>query len=183
MRRWLNEHAGGSPPWPEHMRGAGPILSNLDLERAQVLDRYHQHTRHCVHCRTALRNTELVASGASALSGLAAAGAALAMLVKLFLPLAGAVGGVGGWIARKTGVGAGSALDGEPAATIVPKWLAAAAKACGVGELLLVALLAAGVALAARALARQFYAGDFERKAFPPSGTPGGAGASAPAAA
>ena len=36
MRRWLNDHAGGSPPWPAHMAGANPILANLDLERSQV---------------------------------------------------------------------------------------------------------------------------------------------------
>jgi len=36
MRRWLDSHAGGSPPWPAHMRGAAPLLANLDLEPPQV---------------------------------------------------------------------------------------------------------------------------------------------------
>lgn len=29
MRAWLDRHAGGSPPWPAHMRGAEPLLANL----------------------------------------------------------------------------------------------------------------------------------------------------------
>jgi hypothetical protein len=36
MRRWLDTFAGGSPPWPAHMRGAAPLLANLDLEMPQV---------------------------------------------------------------------------------------------------------------------------------------------------
>ena len=36
MRRWLDQHAGGSPPWPAHMRGADALLANLQLDNAQA---------------------------------------------------------------------------------------------------------------------------------------------------
>ena len=74
-------------------------------------------------------------------------------------------------------------MDGSPAAAIVPKWVVAVTKACGVTNLLTVALVAAAVALAARWLARQFYFVDFVRKPFAASGVPGAKAAPAPVAA
>ncbi|KAI8468575.1 MAG: hypothetical protein J3K34DRAFT_522861 [Monoraphidium minutum] len=161
MRRWLSEHAGGNPPWPAHLQGAAPILSALDLERPQVLDRYHQHVRHCKHCSAALDNARKTASAAAALAAAAAAAALLSAVLRLAAPALAAAGA-------------------QPAA--LPGWLAAALGALGPAPLLGVAAAALLVRWAGRKLEGQFVGfNDFERKPFAPSAAAQAAAAAAQA--
>ena len=46
FRRWLDERAGGVPtPYP-----ASAPLPALETRKEVVLDRWHQHTKHCAAC-------------------------------------------------------------------------------------------------------------------------------------
>ncbi len=51
FRRWLDLHCGGNLPWDRV--GVNPHAV-METSREVLLDRYHQHTRHCSSCRTAL---------------------------------------------------------------------------------------------------------------------------------
>ncbi|KAG2449747.1 hypothetical protein HYH02_005272 [Chlamydomonas schloesseri] len=75
-RRWFEEH-GGAVPTCEPGTPMPPQMS-----KAEVLERYHQHTKHCKDCSQALRNVE-------AATWLAAAGGVLAALVLVARAVAG----------------------------------------------------------------------------------------------
>lgn len=141
MRRWLDDHAGGSPPWPSHLQGPAPLLKNLEMERPQVLDRYHQHVRHCKHCSDALARTRRIA----ALAAVVSVAAAVAAVVSVAAPAAAQAG-------------------------VVPAVVAWALGVVGVGPLVGVGVVALLVRAAAKALEYQFTGFvDYDRKPFAPS--------------
>jgi phenylpropionate dioxygenase-like ring-hydroxylating dioxygenase large terminal subunit len=56
FRRWLDLYCQGQLPW-------GKIDTSIELNRHQILDRYHQHTLICGSCRQALKNVQRVQIG------------------------------------------------------------------------------------------------------------------------
>ena len=49
LRKWLDEFAGGSPPWHGEIKA-----SCQELDDQQLFDRWHRHTKHCPSCRNSL---------------------------------------------------------------------------------------------------------------------------------
>ncbi len=58
FRRWFDQYCHGKLPWDKV--GISPS-ENIEINdnRQQILDRYHQHTQHCSSCRNALKNIKL----------------------------------------------------------------------------------------------------------------------------
>jgi phenylpropionate dioxygenase-like ring-hydroxylating dioxygenase large terminal subunit len=54
FRNWFDKYSGGKLPWQEVGINPPDILP-MNQNRAQLLDRYHQHTQHCSSCRGALK--------------------------------------------------------------------------------------------------------------------------------
>jgi hypothetical protein len=62
FRNWFDKHCQSKLPWQEiGINGSEPTTINEN--RAEVLDRYKQHTQHCSSCRTALKNLERLQIG------------------------------------------------------------------------------------------------------------------------
>ncbi|KAF6257312.1 hypothetical protein COO60DRAFT_1640038 [Scenedesmus sp. NREL 46B-D3] len=144
MRKWMDKHAGGGIPFPEHLQGASAVLTNLNITPRQAMDRYSQHVQHCSHCRKALGRTQSVAAAALVTALAALAGACLAASVR-------------------------AAAATSPAA--VPGWLlglvSAGGQAVGLaGPLLLLGLVAVGVHVAAKKVEQLFHYREFTRPAF-----------------
>lgn len=59
FRRWFDQYCDGKLPWEKV--GISPS-ENIEINdnRQQILDRYHQHTKYCSSCRNALRNIKLI---------------------------------------------------------------------------------------------------------------------------
>lgn len=55
---WFDRFCNGQLPW--HEVGIDPTLATEEVSREVLLDRYHQHTRHCSSCRQALKNIKLL---------------------------------------------------------------------------------------------------------------------------
>lgn len=71
FRRWVDEWGAGGP-----FGGmGGEYLVNREMSKRQALDRYEQHTRHCVHCSAALRNFQLLKKVSVAVGALSAVAA------------------------------------------------------------------------------------------------------------
>lgn len=62
-RRWIDSKAGGGPTYAP---GADPLLP---LTKAQLQDRWTQHTRHCVPCQTQLAALERRVAAAKVAAG------------------------------------------------------------------------------------------------------------------
>ncbi|WIA30048.1 hypothetical protein OEZ86_000143 [Tetradesmus obliquus] len=144
MRKWMENHAGGGIPFPEHMQGASTVLANLNLTPRQAMDRYSQHVQHCSHCKAALSKTQAVAAAALATAVAALAAACLAASVRATAALSPAA--VPGWLLGVAG--AGGQLFGLA------------------GPLLLLGLAAAGVHVVAKKLEGLFHYREFTRPAF-----------------
>lgn len=156
LHAWLERYAAGSPPWPEHMRGAEPVLANLDLRPEQVLDRYDQHVRHCAHCSGALDGARRAKSAATVAAAVLAAAAVAAAAFKSAAVAAASTASPAAALAAATGLPA-----------VVAAALSAASPAVLLG-LAAVALLVRG---ASSWLVGQFFFQPFDRKPFPPSAT------------
>ncbi|QSV63967.1 MAG: Rieske 2Fe-2S domain-containing protein [Dolichospermum sp. DL01] len=62
FRNWFDKHSQSKLPWQEiGINGSEPTTINEN--RAEVLDRYKQHTQHCSSCRTAVKNLERLQIG------------------------------------------------------------------------------------------------------------------------
>lgn len=53
FRKWFDKYCHGQLPWGEVGIDVQQT-ANINNDRAQILDRYHQHTRHCSSCSRAL---------------------------------------------------------------------------------------------------------------------------------
>ncbi|KAF6259816.1 pheophorbide a oxygenase [Scenedesmus sp. NREL 46B-D3] len=118
-RRWIDRFGSQLPVLPRGAHDLPPLMS-----REQVFDRYSQHTKHCPHCRAALRNTE-IAIGLLAIAGAVAAGT----LVVAAANAAAAAAGAGTVAAGAAGlpVGAAAKLTAAAAAVAVLAGAAVAA--------------------------------------------------------
>ncbi|HIK08845.1 MAG TPA: Rieske 2Fe-2S domain-containing protein [Oscillatoriaceae cyanobacterium M33_DOE_052] len=56
FRRWFDKYCHGKLPWEQV--GITPELPPLNKNRASMLNRYEQHTRHCHSCRETLKWVE-----------------------------------------------------------------------------------------------------------------------------
>ena len=54
FRQWFDRYCEGKLPWQEV--GLSEQKTQVNNNRKQMLDRYHQHTQHCSSCRSALKN-------------------------------------------------------------------------------------------------------------------------------
>lgn len=62
FRNWFDKYCQSKLPWQEiGINGSEPTTINEN--RAEVLDRYKQHTQHCSSCRTAVKNLERLQIG------------------------------------------------------------------------------------------------------------------------
>ncbi|MDP5017792.1 MAG: Rieske 2Fe-2S domain-containing protein [Dolichospermum sp.] len=62
FRNWFDKHCQSKLPWQEiGINGSEPTTINEN--RAEVLDRYKQHTQHCSSCKTAVKNLERLQIG------------------------------------------------------------------------------------------------------------------------
>jgi hypothetical protein len=84
-RRWFD--AAGPPPYAAH---AVDALRGKPLDKAQLLDRYTQHTAHCTSCSGALANACKASAVAKALL-IAAAAALPSLLLSSAWPAAAAL--------------------------------------------------------------------------------------------
>lgn len=107
FRRWLTEHAGGSPAWPEGVSAALPPR----MSRTELLDRFNSHTVHCSSCSAAHANLVKARKALRVVSLVALAGCAA--LVARSAPTA--------WALAAAGVAAGAALLRELFGTWVRK--------------------------------------------------------------
>lgn len=58
FRNWFDRYSNGKLPW--HQVGIETNSgSPININRAQLLDRYTQHTQHCSSCRQTLKNIQL----------------------------------------------------------------------------------------------------------------------------
>lgn len=58
FRRWFDQYCDGKLPW-EKVGISSSENIEINDNRQQILDRYHQHTKHCSSCRNALKNIKL----------------------------------------------------------------------------------------------------------------------------
>ncbi len=113
-RRWIDTQAGGGPTYAP---GADPLLP---LTKADLQDRWNQHTKHCLPCQTALAAIEKKAANAKVVA--AVCFAALCALLGAVGPQAIAAGGwpaaaaaaaaAGVAVALKVAQGAAAAVAG-----------------------------------------------------------------------
>ena len=62
FRNWFDKYCQSKLPWQEvGINGSEPTTINEN--RAEVLDRYKQHTQHCSSCRTVVKNLERLQIG------------------------------------------------------------------------------------------------------------------------
>ncbi|WP_019504884.1 Rieske 2Fe-2S domain-containing protein [Pleurocapsa sp. PCC 7319] len=59
FRNWFDHYSNGKLPWHEVGIEASPG-SPINIDRAQLLDRYTQHTQNCSSCRQTLKNIQLL---------------------------------------------------------------------------------------------------------------------------
>lgn len=57
FRKWFDTYCGGKLPW-EKVGIADEQKMQINDNRKQMLDRYHQHTQHCKSCRTVLKSAQ-----------------------------------------------------------------------------------------------------------------------------
>jgi len=57
FRNWFDRYCGGKLPWQQVGINPPDVLP-MNQNRAQLLDRYHQHTQHCHSCRRALTTVQ-----------------------------------------------------------------------------------------------------------------------------
>eukprot|EP00850_Spirogloea_muscicola_P010411 SM000061S19238 [mRNA] locus=s61:362622:364656:+ [translate_table: standard] len=74
FRQWLMRHAGGGVQWPD---GIDTQLPTQFLSKEDALNRWNDHTRHCLTCQTALRRLQAVQLALRALAAILLAAAAL----------------------------------------------------------------------------------------------------------
>ncbi|AFW96574.1 pheophorbide a oxygenase [Anabaena sp. 90] len=89
FRNWFDKYCQSKLPWQEiGINGSEPTTINEN--RAEVLDRYKQHTQHCSSCRTAVKNLERLQIGLLAYFVIVISGVALLpddLRLQLGLPL------------------------------------------------------------------------------------------------
>ncbi len=88
FRQWFDRYCEGKLPWQEV--GLSEQKTQVNNNRKQMLDRYHQHTQHCSSCRSALKNGQRLQVILLAYFILAVSGVALmpdAIRFKFGLPL------------------------------------------------------------------------------------------------
>ncbi len=56
FRQWFDRYCEGKIPWQEV--GLNSQKTQIISDRKKLLDRYHQHTKHCSSCRNALKNIQ-----------------------------------------------------------------------------------------------------------------------------
>eukprot|EP00850_Spirogloea_muscicola_P007222 SM000036S13266 [mRNA] locus=s36:245418:247515:- [translate_table: standard] len=74
FRQWLMRHAGGGVQWPD---GIDTQLPTQFLSKEETLNRWNDHTRHCLTCQTALRRLQAVQHALRAVAAILLAAAAL----------------------------------------------------------------------------------------------------------
>lgn len=103
FRNWFDKYCGGKLPWQE-VGIVPPDILPMNLNRQQLLDRYHQHTEHCSSCRGALQTVQrwqivLLAYFALTVSGVALIPDPIRLRVGLPLILTALVGlGIYSWL-------------------------------------------------------------------------------------
>ena len=57
FRHWFDRYCNGKLPWHQVGIKTTPV-SDININRAKLLDRYTQHTQHCSSCRRTLKNIQ-----------------------------------------------------------------------------------------------------------------------------
>lgn len=84
-RKWVDRH-GPNMPW--RYPPTAPVVGET-MPREAIIERYHQHTKDCKSCRTAMRNMEIVRFIAFGVAALAAVCLTSSILCRFLIAAAG----------------------------------------------------------------------------------------------